>query len=221
MYLQLFDFYANLFAATQQLNSGARTTTFSDTAFANTTLCFGEILFLFRDLGLYPHLISRAELRYIFEHMDEVVRADDAHAHLTLPRFVELLTRVFLTLDPADVALCSSRVMVSSAVKGSGDGSVSGGLGSLFLDSSPKAVAVQRLNMVIRMLRLDDTEFIRYVPLCDHAMRVVPAWLCVCVALCFVQPAHLSWALQARVPVWWWWWCRCCSQRDCGTGDLA
>jgi hypothetical protein len=76
---QLFSFYCNLFETSQQLNT--RGGTFSDTQFANSTLCFGEMLFLFRDLGLWPALISRAELRHVFDHM-AIVATGYVRAHM-------------------------------------------------------------------------------------------------------------------------------------------
>ena len=88
---QLFHFYANLFSACQQLNTSAAKATFADTMLANRTLCFGESLFLFRDLGLYPHLVSREELQHVFDHLAQPALGDCPSNSLSLSRCAYML----------------------------------------------------------------------------------------------------------------------------------
>jgi hypothetical protein len=54
--VQVFHFYSGLFSAAKQLNS--RVPTYEEMRRADNTMCFGEILFLMRDLGLWPALVS-------------------------------------------------------------------------------------------------------------------------------------------------------------------
>ena len=81
---------------------GATGLTFADTFLATSTLCFGEVLFLFRDLGLHPYWVSRAELKMLFDRMTAVcgLQGVEHAAHMDLTRFVEYLTQVCMLCQP-------------------------------------------------------------------------------------------------------------------------
>ncbi len=82
--------------------------------------------------------ITRAELRHIFDHMDERFHddmGDGSREHFDPDRFTEFLARVFLCVDPRDVTALRAGA-------------------SLALPS-------ERVAALARLLKLDDPEFIR------------------------------------------------------------
>lgn len=93
----LFECYALLFTPAKQLK--ARLPTYSETMRANTTLCFGEVLFLLRDMGVWPFEISKSELQHLFARVENKGAPEDADQDdLGVLGFAELLTRIALHL---------------------------------------------------------------------------------------------------------------------------